>query len=61
MTSDFNIRDRDWDHLYSFHLAHSDLLFDIVDTFNLSFSYSTNSISTRYTYNDNDSNSIINL
>ena len=37
MTSNFNIRDRDWDLDYSFHSVHSDLLLNIVDTFDLLF------------------------
>jgi len=39
MTGDFNIRDRDWNLDYPFHSFHSDILFDIADTFNLSLSH----------------------
>jgi len=61
MTNDFNIRDSDWNPSYPFHLVYSDLLIDIADVFNLSFSYSTNSVPTRYLDNDNNSNFIIDL
>ena len=61
MTEDFNIRDRDWVLSYLFHLVHSNLLFDIADSFNLLFSQSTNLIPTRYSNNSNNSNSVIDL
>ena len=61
INGDFNIRDWDWDYSYPFHLAHNNLLFNIADAFDLSFSYSTDSIFTRYMDNNNNSNSIINL
>jgi len=55
MTGDFNIRDSNWNSLYLFHSIHSNLLVNIVDTFDLSLSYSNNSVPIRY------SNSVINL
>ena len=61
MTGDFNIRDSNWDSLYLFHSIHSNLLIDITNAFNLLLSHSTNSISTRYSDNRNNSNSIIDL
>jgi len=61
MTGDFNIKDSNWDPLYPFHLIHSNLLVDIADAFDLSLSYSTNSISIRYLDNRNNSNSVIDL
>ena len=61
MTGDFNIRDSNWNPLYSFHSVHSDLLVDIADAFDLSFSHPTNQVSTRYLDNANNSNSVINL
>jgi len=38
MTGDFNIRDRDWDLSYPHHLAHSDILMEISDFFDLKIS-----------------------
>ena len=61
MTSNFNIRDRDWDSLYPFHLTHSNSLFDIVDFFDLRLSYSIQQVSTLYSNNINDTNSVIDL
>ena len=61
MTSDFNIRDSDWDPDYPFHFAHSNLLFDITDIFNLFFSHPTHSFSTRYADNRENSNLVIDL
>ena len=42
MTSDFNIRDNLWDSFYPHHFTHSNLLFNIADSFNLGFSKSMN-------------------
>ena len=61
MTSDFNIRDRDWNPEYLFHLIYSNLLLEIANTSDLSFSHFTNPVPTRYLDNNNDLNSIINL
>jgi len=61
MTGGFNIRDSDWDSEYPFYSVHSNLLFDIVDSFNLSFSYFTYLVSTRYLNNGKNSNSVIDL
>ena len=38
MTGDFNIRDSLWDPNYLFYSSHSNLLFDIADSFNLGLS-----------------------
>jgi len=35
MAGNSNIRDNDWNILYPFHLVHSDVLFEIADSFNL--------------------------
>ena len=61
ITGNFNIRNRDWDLEYSFHLVYSDLLSDITNAFDLSFSYLINPIPTRYLDNSSDSNAAINL
>ena len=47
--------------MYSFHSAYSNTLTDIVDSFDLKLSCSIQQISTWYTDNVNDANSIINL
>ena len=39
MASDSNIKDKDWDSSYPFHLTYSNVLFDIKDFFNLKLSY----------------------
>jgi len=39
MASDSNIKDRDWNSSYPFHLTHSNVLFDIMDSFDLRLSY----------------------
>ena len=61
MTGDFNIRDDNWDPSFPFHLIHSDLLTDIMDSLDLFFSNPTNQVPTRYLDNANDSNSVIDL
>jgi len=61
MTGNFNIRDSDWDSEYSFYSVHSDLLFDIVDSFNLLFLHPTHFIPTKYLDNGKNSNLVIDL
>jgi len=61
MTGDFNIRDNKWDPNYPFYSTHSNLLFDIFDTFNLSFSHPTHPVPTRYSDNSKNSNLVIDL
>ena len=38
IVSDFNIRDNSWNLLYSFYLIYSNILLEIVDSFNLCLS-----------------------
>jgi len=53
MASNFN--------LDSFHLIHSNLLINVTDSFDLLLSQSTNQVSTRYSDNISDTNSVINF
>jgi len=61
MTGDFNIRDSIWDPNYLFHLYNSDLLFDIADFFSLSISNPIENVPTRFSDNNNNANSVLNL
>ena len=61
MTGDFNIRDSDWNSNFPFYSTHSDLLFDVADTFNLFFSHPTHHFPTRYIDNSQNSNLVIDL
>jgi len=61
MTGDFNIRDNNWNLDYSFCFVHSELLFDISDALDLSFSHHTNTVPTRYLDNSDHSNLVIDL
>ena len=61
MMGDFNICNSLWDPSYIHHSSISNNLFTIADSFNLSLSYSTDQVLTRYLDNANDSNLVINL
>lgn len=61
MTGDFNIRDSVWNSLFSFHLSHSDRLLETVDSFNLCLSSPIQQVSTQYSDNNNNANSVIDL
>jgi len=61
VTSDFNIRDSIWDLNYPFHSYNSDLIFDIADSFSLSISNPIENVSARFSDNDNNANSVLDL
>jgi len=61
MTGDFNIRDNLWDSNFPFHSVHSDILFDIADSFSLAISKPTENFPTRFSDNDQNSNSVLDL
>ena len=61
MTGNFNIRDSNWDLDDPYYSVHSNLLFNIADSFNLSFSHPTHLVPTRYSDNSKNLNSVIDL
>ena len=61
MMSDFNIRDSIWDSNFLFHSSYSNSLFDIVDSFSLDISKPFKNIPTRFSDNNHNTNSVLDL
>jgi len=61
MTGDFNIRDSIWDSNFPSHSSHNNSLFDIADSFSLDISKSLKNVSTRFSDNDHNANSVLDL
>ena len=61
ITSNFNIRDSIWDPSFPHHLAISDDLMTIADSFNLDLLFPTHRVSTRYSDTAGKLNSVIDL
>ena len=54
MAGNFNIRNSNWNLLYSFHSFCSDFLVEIVESFDLMLSLAIQQVSTRYSNNANN-------
>ena len=61
IASDFNIRNSIWNSSYLFHSSHSDSLLKIADSLDLKLSNPIQQISTQYSDNTNNANSVIDL
>jgi len=61
MTSDFDIRNSNWNSLFPYYSMHADCLLEIAESFNLEKFSPINLVPIKYTDNSNDSNSIIDL
>ena len=61
MTGGFNIRNNFWDPNFPYYSTHKDILFEIIDSFQLEISKPTEFFPTRYSDNNQDSNSVLDL
>ena len=61
MIGNFNIRDSIWNSNFLFHSNHSDSLFDIADSFYLDISKPLKNVPTRFSNNDYNANSVLDL
>jgi len=61
MARNFNIRDSNWNCSFLYHFIHCDILDNIADFMDLCMSKATNCVPTRYSDNQNNSNSVIDL
>jgi len=61
MMGDFNIRDSIWDSNFLSHSSHSNSLFDIADSFSLDISKPLKNVPTRFSDNDHNANSVLDL
>ena len=61
LTGDFNIRNNNWNLLYSHYSKHTNILRKIADRFNLELSMLLDQVSTWYIGNPQDSNSVLDL
>ena len=61
MIDNFNIRDSIWDSNFLFHLCHSNSLFDIADSFSSDISKPIENVLTRFSNNNNNTNSVLDL
>jgi len=59
MIEDFNIRDNDWDLLYSYHSTYMNTLREIANSFSLELSTPIDQVPTHYADNSQDMNSVL--
>ena len=61
MIGDFNIRNNDWNPLYSYYLLHTDMLQEVINSFSPKLSMFINLVPTCCVDNHQESNSVLNL
>jgi len=60
-TGDFNIRNSNWDLFYSHYSVYADTIREVADSLDLDMSIPTQPISTRYTDNKGNIDTVIDL